>query len=362
MDTGIQRLYLERCFQLARLGAGSVAPNPMVGAVLVYNNRVIGEGYHQRYGEAHAEVNCIQNALQQHAALIGKATLYVSLEPCAHFGKTPPCADLVIRHKIPKVVVGCRDSFEEVDGRGIGKLRDAGVEVIEHIATQEAMALNKRFFTFHEKKRPYIILKWAQTRDRIMAASSGSPKGGMTAGERLMITHPVTNRLVHRWRSEEAAIMVGAATAVMDNPLLDNRNWFGKTPLKIVVAASGKLPDDLKLLHSGNTAWVFNRRQEKKSKQAEWIRVEHENLMAGMLDILFERKVQSIFVEGGRQLLQSFIDAGLWDEVRVITNTRMIAGNGLPAPVLPEKLLPHTTMLGADEITIYKNMHNPFIV
>ncbi|SDD86833.1 bifunctional diaminohydroxyphosphoribosylaminopyrimidine deaminase/5-amino-6-(5-phosphoribosylamino)uracil reductase RibD [Niabella drilacis] len=353
MDTAVQELYLERCFQLAKLGAGAVAPNPMVGAVLVYKDRVIGEGYHQRYGEAHAEVHCINQALEQYPGLIEKATLYVSLEPCAHYGKTPPCADLIIRHKIPRVVVGCRDRFEEVNGKGIERLRNAGVEVVEQIATQEAITLNKRFFTFHGLKRPYIILKWAQTRDGIMASPDG---------ERLRITHPVTNRLVHRWRSEEAAIMVGAATAVKDDPLLDRRHWFGKAPLKIVVAASGDLPDDLKLLHSGSAAWVFNRKEEKKGAQTEWIKITAGDLVTGMLDVLFQRQVQSVFVEGGRRLLQSFIDAGLWDEARVITNTEMIAGGGLSAPSLQGQVLLQTTKIGADEITVYKHIHNQFIV
>lgn len=354
MDTGIHNIYLQRCFQLAKLGAGDVAPNPMVGAVLVYEDRIIGEGYHQRYGEAHAEVHCIRNALEQHAGLIEKATLYVSLEPCAHYGKTPPCADLIIRHRIPRVVVGCRDRFEAVDGKGIGKLRNAGVEVIEHIATQEAITLNKRFFTFHGLKRPYIILKWAQTRDGIMASGNA---------ERLKISNPVTNRLVHRWRAEEAAIMVGAGTAVKDDPLLDNRHWFGKAPLKIVLSGSGNLPEELKLFHSGNATWVFNNRgQIKKTGQAVWMNVESDDLIKGMLDMLFERQIQSVFVEGGHQLLQSFIDAGLWDEARIITNTAMIAGSGLQAPLLRKQALLQTSAIDADEITVYKNIHNQFIV
>ncbi|MBZ4191140.1 bifunctional diaminohydroxyphosphoribosylaminopyrimidine deaminase/5-amino-6-(5-phosphoribosylamino)uracil reductase RibD [Niabella beijingensis] len=353
MGTGIQGIYMERCFQLAQLGAGHVAPNPMVGAILVHEDAIIGEGYHQRYGEAHAEVHCINNALRLHPELIAKATLYVSLEPCAHYGKTPPCADLIIRHKIPRVVIGCRDSFEAVNGKGIEKLRNAGVEVIEQIADGKAIALNKRFFTFHGLKRPYIILKWAQTRDGIMASEGA---------ERLKITNPVTDRLVHRWRSEEAAILVGAATAVKDDPLLDNRYWFGNPPLKIIVSASGKLPGELQLFHSGDPVWVFNREQAKKEAQAEWIRVEDPDLIGGMLDLLFERQVQSVFVEGGRRLLQSFIDSDLWDEARVITNTGMIAGSGLQAPRLQRQALLQTTVSGSDEIAIYKNMSNQFII
>ncbi|WP_018629542.1 bifunctional diaminohydroxyphosphoribosylaminopyrimidine deaminase/5-amino-6-(5-phosphoribosylamino)uracil reductase RibD [Niabella aurantiaca] len=353
MVTEAHRIYLQRCFQLARLGAGNVAPNPMVGAVLVHDQRIIGEGYHQRYGEAHAEVYCIREALKNDAALIPGATLYVSLEPCAHYGKTPPCADLIIRHRIPTVVVGCRDSFEAVNGKGIEKLRNAGITVIEQIAAGDAVTLNKRFFTFHERKRPYVILKWAQTKDGVMASASTG---------RLKITHPVTDRLVHRWRSEEAAIMVGAATAAKDDPLLDNRHWAGNAPLKIIVSASGDLPGDLKLLHSGNATWVFNCKQSKKSAKAEWIKVADDELIAGMLRVLLERQIQSVFVEGGHRLLQSFIDAGLWDEARVITNTEMIAGGGLQAPSLHDQVRLQTTILGTDEVTVYKNTHNQFII
>ncbi|ANH81247.1 riboflavin biosynthesis protein RibD [Niabella ginsenosidivorans] len=352
METNKDRDYLQRCFQLALQGAGNVAPNPMVGAVLVYNDVIIGEGYHQKYGEAHAEVNCINKALEHHAELIGKATLYVSLEPCSHYGKTPPCADLIIRHKIPKVVIGCRDSFAAVNGKGVERLQNAGITVVEHVLEKEAIELNKRFFTFHRLKRPYIILKWAQTRNQIIASGTDT---------RLMITSEITNRLVHRWRTEESAIMVGAGTAMKDDPLLDNRNWYGRPPLKIVVSASGKLPEGLRMFQSGADTFIFNTRKEEEQNGKRFLRVSAAQFLEDMLNRLYRLQVQSILVEGGQRLLQSFIDAGLWDEARVITNTVMLAHGGLEAPKLHRHQLIKVQHLVTDEIAVYKNDKNQLI-
>lgn len=351
MESIKDSVYLQRCFQLALLGAGNVAPNPVVGAVLVYNNEIIGEGYHQKYGEAHAEVNCINKALEHHAGLIEKATLYVSLEPCSHYGKTPPCADLIIRHKIPKVVIGCRDSFEAVNGRGIERLRNAGVTVVEHVLEQEAIALNKRFFTFHRLKRPYIILKWAQTRNQVIASGTDT---------RLLITSGITNRLVHRWRTEEAAIMIGAKTAVKDDPLLDNRNWYGKPPQKVIVSASGELPEDLRMFQSGAATFIFNTRKEEQQNGKWFMKVEAAQFLENILNRLYRLEVQSVLVEGGQQLLQSFIDADLWDEARVITNTTMLA-EGIEAPRLRRQQLIKLQHLVTDEIAVYKNDKNQLI-
>ena len=217
---------MQRCIELAQLGAGTVAPNPLVGAVLVYNERIIGEGYHQQFGQAHAEVNCISAVAEADRELISLSTLYVSLEPCAHFGKTPPCTDLIIAHKIPTVVIGCRDPFKEVDGKGIEKLLAAAVEIVHPFMEAACRELNKRFFTFHTKQRPYIILKWAQTDNGIIGHSDHS---------RLLISNDFTNRLVHKWRSEEAGIMVGTNTALFDNPSLGNRLWNGAQPVRLVV-------------------------------------------------------------------------------------------------------------------------------
>ena len=238
---------MERCIELARLGAGFVAPNPMVGSVLVFEDRIIGEGYHQLYGKAHAEVNCISDAAIKHAtsasngesfdAILQKSAIYVSLEPCAHFGKTPPCADLIISKKIPGVVIGCRDPFKEVDGKGIEKLLAAGVKVRLGIMEEKCRELNKRFFTFHTLKRPYIILKWAQSVDMKIAGDNS----------RVLITNEITNRVVHKWRSEEASILVGTNTAMTDDPSLTNRLWSGNDPIRLVVDMNLRLPDSLKL-------------------------------------------------------------------------------------------------------------------
>ena len=233
---------MTRCLQLAQLGAGNVAPNPMVGAVLVYEEKIIGEGYHRKYGEAHAEVNCINSVKESNRELIEKSTLYVSLEPCSHYGKTPPCSDLIIQNKIKKVVIGCQDIYKEVSGKGILKLRNAGVEVISGVLEKESVDLNKRFFTFHQKFRPYIILKWAQT---------ANTKIGST-NERILISNEYTNRLVHKWRSEEAAVLVGTNTAVQDDPFLTTRLWKGKNPVRIVIDKELKLPPSLNIFDTNS--------------------------------------------------------------------------------------------------------------
>ncbi|MFI5128490.1 MAG: bifunctional diaminohydroxyphosphoribosylaminopyrimidine deaminase/5-amino-6-(5-phosphoribosylamino)uracil reductase RibD, partial [Chitinophagales bacterium] len=249
-----------RCLELAKLGAGQVAPNPMVGAVLVHDDRIIGEGYHQKYGEAHAEVNCIgQAALSGLTDAISQSTLYVSLEPCSHFGKTPPCTDLIIKHKIPKVVIGCRDPFKEVNGKGIEKLIAAGIEVQQGVLEKECIDLNKRFLTFHTQHRPYIILKWAETADGFMAPPA--PQGGIreeSVRQRLLISNEYTNRLVHRWRSEEAAILVGTNTIENDDPELTTRLWPGHSPVRLIVDMNLRLPSSLKVFNGQEETIIFN--------------------------------------------------------------------------------------------------------
>src|SRR5215207_8983700 len=222
----VSEIYMHRCLELARLGSGSVAPNPMVGAVLVYKDMIIGEGYHQQYGEAHAEVNCLNSVRPEHQHLIEQSTLYVSLEPCAHYGKTPPCADLIIQKKIPEVVVGCCDPFIQVNGKGIEKLQSAAVNVTIGVLEEECKQLNKRFFGFHTVQRPYVILKWAQTADGKVAGNDYGRK---------RISNQQTNRIVHKWRSEETTVVVGTNTALYDDPALTTRLWAGKNPVRIVV-------------------------------------------------------------------------------------------------------------------------------
>jgi len=336
---------MQRCLQLAKLGAGNVAPNPMVGAVLVHNNRIIGEGYHQRYGEAHAEVNCINHVSAEDKLLINKSTLYVSLEPCAHYGKTPPCADLITKMQIPQVVIACRDSYKEVDGKGIDKLRSAGVNVTVGILEAAARMLNKRFFTFHEKQRPYIILKWAQSSNDKIANADLS---------KVQISNDFTNRLVHQWRSEEAAIMVGTNTALHDDPSLTNRLWTGGNPVRIIIDKNLKVPASSHLLSDGGKTIIFN--EHKNIEEGNLLYKQLKSSAVSVSEImgsLFEMNIQSVLVEGGTMLLQSFIDAGLWDEARIITNNDLVIQEGRAAPELKFQIKVGRQDIFSDSIQYY---------
>ncbi len=336
---------MQRCIGLAQLGAGNVAPNPMVGAVLVHNERIIGEGYHQQYGFAHAEVNCINSVRTKDEELISTSTLYVSLEPCAHWGKTPPCADLIIQKQIPRVVVGCRDPFKKVDGKGIEKLRAAGIDITINVCREESENLNKRFFTFHTEHRPYIILKWAQTSDAKMAAASEN---------RLLISNEFTNALVHKWRSEEAAILVGTNTALLDNPKLDNRLWSGKSPVRMVLDKDVRLPKSLYLFDNTRRTIVFNHLEQKEEGNALYFQIDKQkNIAAAISDACYELSIQSVLIEGGAQLLKSFIGADLWDEARIITNENLLVGEGLHAPSLHHHQLVKTESIFSDRIQYF---------
>jgi diaminohydroxyphosphoribosylaminopyrimidine deaminase/5-amino-6-(5-phosphoribosylamino)uracil reductase len=343
----------------------------MVGAVLVYNDRVIGEGYHRSHGGPHAEVNCIQSVQKADAGLIQHAVLYVSLEPCAHFGKTPPCADLIIKHNIKTVVVGCRDPFVEVNGKGIEKLHAAGVEVITDVLGPECKDLNKRFFGFHTAHRPYIILKWAQTQNGKIAASSALPSPKEERGyrnevaERLYISNEFTNRIVHKWRSQEASILVGTNTALLDNPELTNRYWPGPSPIRLVIDMDLKLPSSLKMFSDDQSLTVvFNSRHhdlvtgslQQTSGGVRFYQVTHDvSVIHQVLHALYQMKVQSVLVEGGAKLLQSFIDEQLWDEARVITNTGLQIGAGLSAPSLSDHRLIGEDVILSDQIQYFAN-------
>jgi diaminohydroxyphosphoribosylaminopyrimidine deaminase/5-amino-6-(5-phosphoribosylamino)uracil reductase len=345
--------YMRRCLNLAANGLGSVAPNPMVGAVLVCGGKIIGEGYHQRYGQAHAEVNAIKDAefrfergdwkelgFEKVEDLMKASTIYVSLEPCAHYGKTPPCADLIIAKGIGCVVAGIRDPFKEVDGKGIEKLEKAGVSVKVAVLEEECRRGNRRFFSFHTKRRPYIILKWAESADGCI--------GKVDA--RIPISNGVSNVLVHRWRSEEAAILVSARTALVDDPALTNRHWPGAHPLRLVLDRHGALPAHLQVLDNSGPTLIYNTRRE----EGPYVRLENaENLLPAMLDDLFERKVLSVLVEGGKRLSQSFISQGLWDEIRVIRSSSVYIPGGIPAPVLPAARLEESFDLEGDRVAIY---------
>lgn len=339
---------MNRCLQLAQLGAGYVAPNPMVGAVLLYNDTIIGEGYHQKYGEAHAEVNCINSVAEEHKQLIPLSKLYVSLEPCAHYGKTAPCANLIVYHKIPEVVVACRDSFEKVNGHGIQHLKDAGIKVTEEVLEKEALDLNKRFFTFHEKKRPYIILKWAQTNDLFIAN---------TGFEKLAISNEYTNRFTHRLRAEAAAIIVGTNTARYDNPSLTVRNWPGKNPLRIIIDKQLSLSPNLAFNKQDIPTVILNFLREEHSGNIQFFKLnEKDSIPDQLMKLLFEKNINSLIVEGGTQLLQSFINIALWDEAMVITNSKLETGTGISAPVLTEGKLFHQFNILSDRIELFKNL------
>jgi diaminohydroxyphosphoribosylaminopyrimidine deaminase / 5-amino-6-(5-phosphoribosylamino)uracil reductase len=348
---------MHRCLQLASLGAGSVAPNPMVGAVLVHESRIIGEGFHEKYGRAHAEVNCIHSVKEEDISLIPTSTLYVSLEPCVHHGKTPPCADLVISKKIPRVVVGCSDPYAEVKGKGIEKLKKAGVEVEVGILEKECIELNKRFFTFHLQHRPYIILKWAQSADEKIAR---------TDRQRFSISNEFSRRLVHKWRSEEAAILVGTNTAIHDDPELNNRLWQGANPIRLVTDLELRLPSSLKLFNKEIPTIVFNSRRH--SLEAISFHSSHPigkealgyyqvttdvSLVQQMVHALYQLKIQSVLVEGGPKLLQSFIDEDYWDEIRVITNRDLKMEEGIASPSF-QGIKVHELELFSDRIEIFK--------
>jgi diaminohydroxyphosphoribosylaminopyrimidine deaminase/5-amino-6-(5-phosphoribosylamino)uracil reductase len=343
---------MHRCLELARLGAGHVAPNPMVGAVLVHTGRetgeerIIGEGYHRQYGQAHAEVNCIAAVKEEDRHLIVESAIYVSLEPCAHHGKTPPCADLIIRMGIRRVVVGCRDPFPLVNGKGIEKLVAAGLEVTVGVLEAACIALNKRFFTFNTLHRPYIVLKWAQSLDGFIAGMTG----------RTYISNDYTNRLVHKWRSEEAAILVGPRTALLDDPALTARLWTGPDPLRLVIDKGLELPRTLRLFDGKVRTVVFNRLRHEEEGMVQYYQLADDSSLIHQVSVALHRlKIQSVLVEGGARLLQSFIDADCWDEVRVITNGALELSRGLPAPRLGHMVNVRRESILDDTISYYEH-------
>lgn len=315
--------YMHRCLQLEELGLGKVQPNPMVGAVIVHQNQIIGEGYHHEYGQPHAEVNAIASVSDK--SLLKESTLYVSLEPCSHFGKTPPCADAIIREGIPKVVVGTTDPHDKVNGSGIQKLRGAGVEVVEHVCEKECRDLNKRFFTYHQHQRPYIILKWAQTADGYMDVDRSTP---IEAGD-YWITNPALKVIVHKWRSEEDAILVGYNTVLNDRPQLTTRLYPGKNPKRFVMC------------------------RENSDLDTDYYTPLPEDLDS-VMQILYAERVQSVIVEGGRKTLDRFIAAGLWDEARILTGSQCW-GKGTQAPILSEQ--PYRVQHIDDNKILYVRRH-----
>lgn len=333
-----------RCLELARKGAGFTAPNPMVGAVLVYQDCIIGEGWHKQYGDPHAEVNCLQSVKPEHQSLIAQSTLYVSLEPCAHHGKTPPCTELIIRHAIPNVVIGCTDTFSKVSGKGIAQLKAAGITVTTGIEEAACRYWNRRFFTFHEQQRPYVVLKWAQSADGFIA-----PEGA----QQQMLSNAFSQRMVHKMRSEEAAILVGFQTARSDNPKLNNRLRTGSSPMRVVIDKSLKLPAHLHLFTDGQPTLIINALKDEQSGALLWRKIDFEqNPAAAILKVLREEDLLSVLIEGGSKTLNLFLEAGLWDEA-VVINTTVSLKRGVKAPYLRDAQLQEQYTLGNDQVSLF---------
>ena len=342
-------IYMQRCLDLAALGLGKTYPNPMVGSVIVHRGKIIGEGWHKKSGEAHAEVNAVNSVVDK--SLLKEATIYVSLEPCAHFGKTPPCASLIIKHQIPNVVIGCIDTFSAVSGKGISMLKEAGVKVKVGILENECLESHKRFFTFHQKKRPYIILKWAQTKDGFIAPLI------QEKGKPFWITSPESKKLVHKWRTEEAAILVGTNTAEKDNPSLTARLWEGNQPLRLVLDRNLRLPKNLSVFMENNKTVVFTEKEMLNTKSTEYLKIDFKNLHAELLTHLYQKNIQSVIIEGGRQTLQSFIDLNLWDEARVFEGDTLLV-KGIKVPIL-NCIHQSKEMISTDVLRRYNNDYQP---
>jgi len=324
----VEEKYMARCIELARGGEGNTAPNPMVGAVIVHKGKIIGEGFHRKCGEAHAEVNAVASVRDE--ALLRDSTIYVSLEPCSHYGKTPPCAELIIRKGIPRVVVGTLDPFPEVSGRGVRMLREAGIEVVTGVLEEEARALNPAFMTFQIRKRPYVYLKWAQSADGfidIRREDASVPSVLLSSAETL--------RRVHRLRSEVAAIMVGTRTALLDNPSLTVRHWAGRSPVRVVLDRTLKLPVGSHLLDGAVPTLVFTAVEVESRPNVEYVQIDFgQEVLSQVLQYLYGQNLNSLMVEGGAELLESFLDAGLWDEAWVET-APVVLGAGVKAPAVP---------------------------
>jgi diaminohydroxyphosphoribosylaminopyrimidine deaminase/5-amino-6-(5-phosphoribosylamino)uracil reductase len=321
-DHHIDQLFIRRTFELALNGRGTVSPNPLVGCVIVHDNKIIGEGWHKKYGEAHAEVNAIASV--ENKELLKDSTAYVTLEPCSHFGKTPPCADLLISYKIKKVVIANLDSNPLVAGNGIKKLRASGIEVTSGILDKEGRELNKRFFTGVEKQRPYIILKWAETSDGFVARENHDSK---------WISDEYSRQLVHKWRTEEDAVLVGGRTAQFDNPQLNVRDWTGRNPVRVVIDRFLKLGKGLHLFDKSQKTICYNLLKHEEHENLLLVRLDEAEFIGQLVMDLHKQKVQSIIIEGGAVTLKHFIEAGLWDEARIFVSPKTF-GKGIQAPVL----------------------------
>jgi diaminohydroxyphosphoribosylaminopyrimidine deaminase/5-amino-6-(5-phosphoribosylamino)uracil reductase len=333
--------YMQRCFDLASNGLGSVSPNPLVGCVIVHNDKIIGEGWHKKYGEPHAEVNAVASVGDK--SLLSSSTVYVNLEPCSHHGKTPPCADMLVSHQVKKVVISNVDSNELVSGKGIQKLRNAGIEVVTGVLEQEGRHLNRRFFTYMEKRRPYIILKWAQTSDGFISRNSN---------ETWAVSNELSKKLVHRWRSEEDAFLVGTQTAAIDNPQLNVREWTGRNPVRVVLDRSLRLPSSLHLFDGSQPTICYNRIKNEEKENLAFVKV---GTLQDVVSDLYKRRMQSLVVEGGAITLGLFVKAGLWDEARVLISEKTF-GAGIKPPGLVGELT-STASLENCQLRVFQNLN-----
>ena len=327
--------YIKRCIELAKNGLGTTYPNPLVGSVIVYKDEIIGEGWHKKAGESHAEVIAINSVKDK--SLLFKATIYVSLEPCSHFGKTPPCCDLILANNIPNVVIGTMDPFAKVAGNGIKKLVEAGKNVTVGILEDECKQLNKRFFTFHNKKRPYVILKWAESLDGFIAPLIKEKK------EPVWITNEYSRQLVHKWRSEEQAILVGTNTVIDDNPSLTTRDWAGNSPIRIVLDQNNRISKENHIFDNQAKTILLSGTEIDYSKK----------IGVQIADYLFNNNIQSVIIEGGRQTLQTFIDENIWDEARIFKGKKPLI-KGIKAPIIKCKNVKQQPIL-EDELLIFFN-------
>lgn len=315
-------IYMQRCLDLARKALGKTYPNPLVGCVIVHNDVIIGEGFHEKSGQAHAEINAINNV--KNSKLLKESTIYVSLEPCAHFGKTPPCADKIVEIGFKKVVIGTLDSHEKVNGKGKQIIENAGIEVVSGVLEKKCQELNKRFFTFHQNRRPFIILKWAESGDGFLDQDFKPTQIG----------NPLTKQFVHQLRSQEHAILVGTQTALTDNPSLTTREIVGRNPIRILIDFDLKIPVNYNLYNDEAETIIFNSKKETIEGNITFVKIEKDNFLKKLMAKLFEKQIQSVIVEGGSFTLQQFIDQNIWDEAIIIRNDKLHLMNGTKAPKL----------------------------
>jgi len=341
-------IYMKRCIELARNGSGTTAPNPMVGSVIVHKGLIIGEGYHRQCGESHAEVNAIKSV--KNPSLLKESTIYVNLEPCSHYGKTPPCSDFIVENQIPRVVVGQVDINPRVSGRGIRRMEQGGCQVRVGVLEGECLELNKRFIKFHEQKRPYVILKWAQSYDGFIdiERNDSTPPGPAWINDELDLT------LVHKWRTEEQSIMVGTTTALNDNPKLNARHWLGNSPLRLVLDRHLRLPADMSLFDGSLPTIVFTAHEKASKPNLFYEQIDFDtDIFPQMMEVLYRKNIQSLIVEGGTTLLTTFLEQGLWDEIRLFVGHKHFH-KGLKAPIFNGHLLSED-MLSSSTLYVYEN-------